>query len=136
MVCVVLICRSVQLEPEISESPESLLVPVNTNAMFRCQAYCVSVCDIDWIINGVTANPHQRTIFKNRGFTFFGLEQVNTTYTVRLAINASANVNDTELWCNVILDGDVIHAPVRSSHAKLLVIRGDHWYKGFTVSLS
>ena len=131
LVYVVLICRSVQLEPEISESPESLLVPVNTNAMFTCRAYCVSVCDIDWIINGVTANPHQRTIFENQGFIFFGLEQVDRTYTIRLAISASANVNDTELWCNVILDSDVIHAPVRSNRAKLLVIRGDHWYNGF-----
>ena len=113
-------------DAKILESPESLLVRVNTNAMFTCQAYCISLCDINWIINGVTANPYQQIQFEKQGFTFFGLKRVNTTYTVRLAISTSAYVNDTELWCNVILDGDVIHAPIRSSHAKLLVIRGDH----------
>ena len=45
-------------------------------------------------------------------------------YTVRLAIRVSTSVNNTELLCEVILNGN-IYPQVNSSHAKLLVIAGE-----------
>lgn len=55
----------------ILEGPKSLLIPVNTNAVFTFRAYCAKMCDIDWFIdNNNTANLHQKNWFNSRGFRF------------------------------------------------------------------
>ena len=93
--------------------------------MFTCRAYCAVKCDIDWIINNsVVANYYQKTRLESKGFSFSRLEHFNTTYTVRLTINASTSVNDTELMCNVFRDNIAIHDRVTSNLAKLIVITG------------
>ena len=85
----------------------------------------MKVCFINWIINGTTANPHQMKTFQQQfGFSFSHEEPNDMIYTVKLTIRVSMNVNNTELQCDVILGGDTTHAPVNSSHAKLLVIAG------------
>ena len=105
-------------------SPASLLVPVNTVVNFTCQAYCTSVCDIDWIIGNITANPYQKNKLKKEGFTFSdGPDKVNNTYTDRLTVNASLSLNGTELCCNVILDGANTYN-AKSSPAILLTATG------------
>ena len=110
----------------IQEGPKSLLIPVNTNAVFTCQAYCAKRCDIDWFINNNnTANSHQRIWFESIGFRFSRLEKINMTYTVRLTVNASISINDTELWCSVIVDSITTDDRVMSHPATLLVLTGD-----------
>ena len=110
----------------ILEGPKSLLIPVNTNAVFTCQAYCAKMCNIEWFIeNNNTANLHQKTWFQSRGFRFTQMEKINMTYTIRLTVNASAIINDTELWCNVFLNSVTSHVRVMSHPATLLVLTGD-----------
>jgi hypothetical protein len=83
------------------------------------------MCSIHWIINGTTANEYHRPNFERLfGFSFSHEEPNNNAYTVRLAIEASVNVNDTKLQCEAILSGDTTHNPVKSSRAKLTVIAG------------
>ena len=86
----------------------------------------MKVCFINWIINGITANHYQRERFQQQfGFSFSHEETNNMIYTVRLAIRMSTGVNNTELQCEVIFDGNTTHPPVNSSHAKLIVIAGE-----------
>jgi hypothetical protein len=83
------------------------------------------MCSINWIINGTTANQHHRPNFeRDFGFSFSHEEPNNNTYTVRLTVEASVNINDTKIQCEVILDGVTTHNPVKSSLAKLTVIAG------------
>ena len=118
------ISNTLDLPPVIVESPQSLLVPVNMNAVFTCQAYCITSCFIHWIINGTTVNNIQRSKFKQQfGFSFSQNQESNMTYNVGLTIRASVNVSDTNLQCEVILNSGR-HDEVKSSHAKLLVLTG------------
>ena len=102
-------------------SPSSLLVPVNTEAVFECIAYCVTVCDVYWHIGDYsTLNNHQKAIFIERGFVFFS-NSSSDTYRARLSLNASISVNNTRFQCNVLLGANII----RSDTATLLVISGE-----------
>ena len=96
-------------------------------AVFTCQAYCARRCDIEWIIeNNNTAGTHQRTWFESRGFNFFRSDPVNMTYTIKLTVNASTSINDSELLCSVILLGsNNKHILLLSNAAMLLVATGD-----------
>ena len=107
-------------------NPLSLLVPINTEAEFTCQAYCISQCDIYWIINNVTANTHHKPNFERRGFVFnHESSPANHSYTARIAVTALQSLNQTEFYCYVILDGDSFASnTAKSSTAVLLVIEG------------
>ena len=112
---------------EIQVNPLSLLVPINTEAIFTCQAYCISLCDIYWIINDVTANTHHTPNFERQGFVFtYGSSVANKTYKASIAVTvASKDLNQTEFYCYVILDGEgyATHT-AKSNTAVLLVVEG------------
>ena len=97
-------------------------MPLNTEAVFTCQAYCIGVCDIYWVIGNTTANPHHRSRFEKLGYIFDNNE-INGTYTARVAINASLGINGTQFQCYVILDGLNTFA-AWSTQAILLIITG------------
>ena len=111
------------IDPDISVHPVSLLVPIDTEAVFTCQAYCASLCDIYWIIGNITVNPHHKPQFESKGYVFNNRNPSNDMYTARVAINASLSVNGTGYQCYVILDGVNMFA-TRSSRAVLLIITG------------
>ena len=122
-----LFCNTLDLPPMIVESPQSLLAPVNMNAVFTCQAHCITSCSIYWIINGTTISDHiRRSNFEQQFGFFFSYQKSNMTYTVGLTIRASVNVNDTNLQCEVILNSGR-HDEVKSSHAKLLILTGNSY---------
>ena len=111
------------IDPIISVPPASLLVPIDTEAVFTCQAYCASVCDIYWIIGNITVNPHHKPRFESKGYAFSNGNPVKDMYTARVAINASLSINGTEYQCYVILDGVNMFA-TWSRRAVLLIIIG------------
>lgn len=83
-------------------------------------------CAIEWIVNNsVTANFYHRAGLESKGFSFSDQEHFNKIYTVRLTINSSISVNDTDLHCNVFFEGTMVHDRVTSNHAKLFVITGE-----------
>ena len=108
----------------------SLLVPINTEAVFTCQANCASVCDIYWIIGNITVNLHHKPQFESKGYVFSNGNPAKDTYTARVAINASLSVNGTEFQCYVILDGVNMFA-TWSSRAVLLIITGMTYYRDY-----
>ena len=111
------------IDPDISVHPVSLLVPMDTQAVFTCQAYCTSLCDIYWIIGNITVNPHHKPQFESKGYVFSSGNPVKDTYTARVTINASLSVNGTEYQCYVTLDG-VNMFTTRSSREVLLIVTG------------
>ena len=110
------------VDPVIGVHPASLLVPLNTEAVFTCQAYCVRVCDLYWIIGNTTANPHHLPQFEKLGYIFKSNE-TDGIYTAQISINASLSVNGTHFQCYVILDGLNTFATL-SNQVILLVITG------------
>ncbi len=111
--------------PEIETNPSSLLVPIGTTAVFECKIrHCPRACSAYWFINGSsTAHIHQQNRHEERGFIF--KYQHNTTtnvYLSTLAINASVGINNTQFQCVV---QDVIHSPIRSDWATLIVASGN-----------
>lgn len=110
------------IDPVIGVHPTSLLVPLNTEAVFTCQAYCVGVCDLYWIIGNTSVNPHHRPRFEKQGYTFKSNE-TNGTNTAQVVVNASLSVNGTHFQCYVILDGLNTFA-AWSTQAILLIITG------------
>ena len=113
-----------RIDPYIGVHPTSLLVPLNTEAVFTCQAYCIGVCDIYWIIGNTTVNPHHRSQFEKQGYIFINNE-ANGTYTAKVAIYASLGINGTQFQCYAILDGLNTFA-AWSTQAILLIITGTY----------
>ena len=110
------------VDPIIEVHPASLLVPINTEVVFTCQAYCNGVCDLYWIIGNTTANSHHRSRFEKQGYTFIN-NKTNGTNTAQVAVSASLSVNGTHFQCYAILDGLNAFA-TRSTRAILLIITG------------
>ena len=89
------------IDPDIGVHLTSLLVPLNTEAVFTCQVSCIGMCDIYWIIRNTIANPHHRSQFEKQGY-IFNNNEVNGTYTARVAVNSSLGINGTPIsvLCN------------------------------------
>ena len=91
-------------DPEILEAPSSLLVPINTQAVFVCKVHCVRDCTLQWFVgNSSTRNQHQIDYYETRGFTFSSYQD-NNLYTLRLTINATLSNNNTVLRCHALLN--------------------------------
>ena len=83
-------------------NPSSILVPVNTIASFECIAYCVNECEGVWLIGGhSTAYDHQKLPFIEEGFDFPDSPATDGTFRTTITVNASAVLNNTQLWCHV-----------------------------------
>lgn len=116
---------------ELILPPTSLLVPVNNEAAFICQANCAVQCSIQWFItnanySGSTSNAIQRTRLRNHGLHVSFDPVYNNTYTQRLFINATTDNNNTRLYCFVSINvpnGNFI----RSNEVTLTVI--GNYYK-------
>lgn len=111
-------------------APLSLLVPVNINALFECEALCVQACDVIWYVgDNSTANRHQRQQYESQGFTFSDNHSVlpNGTHTATstLTINASVNVDNLRLHCLAILSGEHTLSAL-SKPVTLQVISGEY----------
>ena len=113
--------------PEILIGPASILVPVNSFAVFECRAYCGQWCSFYWTIDGSSAShQNQKNRFMERGFSFLNSPPENNIYSIRLSVNASVLVNNTQLSCvATIRTPDITHVN-RSSDATLLVTSGDN----------
>jgi hypothetical protein len=91
-------------DPEILEVPSSLLVPINTQAVFVCKVHCISDCTLQWFVgNSSTSNQHQKHYYETRGFSFSSYRD-DDLYTLRLAVNATLSNNDTVLRCHALLN--------------------------------
>ena len=104
-------------EIQLIQIPSSVLVPVNKEALFTCEAHCSQLCDILWI------NATTHDVINKPGTVSSQQDHENYEYVSTLALNASVEVNNTQLYCFVILDGedDIVN---RSVNATLLVIPG------------
>ena len=103
--------------PAICEDPSSLLVPINTPVVFTCKAHCSSACTVHWFINNATiAHQHQRPL----GVVFNYAIHDNGTRTHWLAINATADINNTHIHCLVELDRR--GGPHRTSKTAILLV--------------
>ena len=91
--------------PELLEAPSSLLVPVNTQAVFVCKVHCVRDCSLQWFIgNSSTRNQHQFDHYEAQGFEFSSYED-NGLHTLRLTINATLSNTNTSLRCHAVFNG-------------------------------
>ena len=85
----------------ILEAPSSLLVPVNSQAVFECKLHCPAECTVRWFFGG----EHQSAVGNNSpGFVINNTHQENGTQTSRILTNATADKNNTRLSCYVVLE--------------------------------
>lgn len=89
----------------IEEHPLSLLIPVNTTAVFTCKADCAGRCsNIYWHIDGNDLhNPQERS---QTGFIFSVDRESENKYITMLSVNATEAINNTDVYCVFEKSGD------------------------------
>ena len=99
-VCVILVIfsKTVVLQ-QILVEPSSRLVPVGTEAFFKC--VISNAQDPHWKVNNTEASTSfQKQWLSGRGFFIAENEQLSRNTTLRLRVDSSyANVNNTKISC-------------------------------------
>lgn len=120
-----LLCSYVGAVITIEEHPSSILIAVNQTAQFSCKADCIPSCLIFWKINDTLTDDNEEP-FEQKGFTFFRSKE-NRTYFMTLIVNATEEINNTEVQCIFELSSGIDSAlenSIESKNATLLVIAG------------
>lgn len=107
------------------EEPSSLLIPANEIGTFSCQALCVThQCTGHWLINNSyshTSHMYEPKVeLLMKGFMFPANENSGDEYILKLVVNASESVNNTDVRCEFDVSGS--SETVQSMPATLLVI--------------
>ena len=111
----------------IVQEPSSLLIPVNEAGVFSCKAVCNTTCFGVWIINGsyLQDGTEARRQLESQGFNLSIPPQWNESlreYTIKLLVNASKPVNNSDIQCASSPYGIDFNLNVISKSAKLLVL--------------
>ena len=115
--------------PIMHLDPSSLLIPVNSEAVFMCEAHCTTSCTMHWLIgNTAVINEHQMRGHENLSFVFKSHQNQTQdgliVHSLQLTINTTVKVNNTRLCCVAALGG-LNTLSTKSAPAVLQVIQGN-----------
>lgn len=73
---------------------------------------------------------------ENKGFSFTHVQMINQNdYVLTMTVNATETVNNSEIQCKFLPNGDIDSSAISDPPANLIVLSGNNLYREIWVSI-